>query len=1303
MIAAHGGDVLKFAGDGLLAVWLSAAGDLSAAACRAAQCGLGIQDTVRDYPAVDGVRLSVRIGIGAGAMEVRHLGGEGGRWEVLPIGPAVGETGRAEREAEPGQVVLAPQACGLIGDRAVADPLAFGGARLREMRAPVPLHALVPPVLTGAALAQLRSHAPAAVVTRLLAGQTEWLAELRRVTTMFIHLPGCAEAPLDRAQEMVATVQSVLARYEGSVARVGVDEKGPVVLAGFGLPPLVHEDDGVRAVGAALEVQERLVAGGVRGSVGITTGRVFCGAVGNARRREYTVLGDTVNLAARLMQAAAGGILCDGATCEAAGLRFAFEALPAIAVRGKTVAVAVYRPRQRLAAPRRPPAPLVGRAAERTLLRGCLESLRAGAPPGTAVIEGEAGIGKSRLVADLCEEADRMGLSIRSGAGDAIERSTPYHAWRSILVQHFGLDALRDDRAARREQVTQRLRAAGDERVLQLAPLLNAVLPLELAENELTAQMSAEARHDNMQELLVRIVEQATLASPTVLIFEDAHWLDSASWAVVGLVSQRVEHLFLVVATRPMAEPLPVDFRQLRESPGTDALMLGVLAPEDAMAIVCQRLGVRSLPAPAAAFIQEHAKGHPFFNEELAYALRDAGILRIGGGECQLAPGADLRSLELPKTVEGVITSRVDRLSARQQLALKVASVLGRSFSLAALRDIHPIDADRPFLEQELEILEAGDLIRTDAAGAEPRYVFKHVITREVAYGLMSFAQRRQLHRAVLEWYERVHALDLPPYYALLAYHASRMLDPDRPEPPLVARAIDVSELAGEQAVHTYANQEAVQFFGDTIRLQELQAERGAADAVWRRARWERQLGEAYFRLGKAVEARDHLVQAVTLMGERVASTSRGAVLDLAVEMGRQMIHRALPRLFARRANGDNRRLEAAHAFELLGLLWFLMMDGQRSLGANLRALNLAEATAPSPELVNSCAMVGMSLGTLVGSGVAERYFGLGFDTARRVGDSYCLGRLWHMRGFYLIGQAQWSAAQQALDEGREIFTRLGDARWREMVVLTIGNLHYMHRRFEDGFPFYDDARRTSHQRGDVQAEAWAAIGSAGAQLALGRTDAALRTLEAMESGLANRFERLSDRGSEFSVYGIRAVAHLRRGELEVAREAAQKLGGIAQQGFLPIYHALPGYAYLAEVSLKLWEHGLLHGGGECDTLAQNAAQAETELQRFARFFPIGQPASWLWRGLRQWLAGKPAKARAAWQRALAAAERLDMPHEQGLVLLEMGRRMPASDAGREAFLRRAGEIFARLGASYDLACVEAARQGEALDAPALA
>ena len=841
---AHGGDVVKFAGDALTAVWVADDG-LADAAAAAVACGLAIQAALHACPIDDGVELSLRIGVSAGRIALIHVGGLGGRWELVLAGRAIEAVRLAEGLARPGEVVTGPRVAALLGERLSGEARGDAGhRRALALARPVAPQPLVRPALADAADEALRGYVPLAVTTRLAAGQSSFLAELRRVSVLFVNLPELGHAtPLARAQEVMLALQQIVGACEGTIGHVGVDHHGATVLVAFGLPPLAHEDDAVRAVEAAQQIRGALGPLGWRTRCGIASGRAFCGTVGSAERCEYTVLGDVVNLAARLMQAGDGAaILSDHFTFVAARTQFLFEALPPISVKGKSHAIPLYTPasarlpgrgQQRAhsgplpAAGGRPA--LVGRMRERVVLVSRLHEVLRGKST-TIVVEGEAGLGKSRLADDLLDQAESAGAARLVGAREVSEAPEAYHAWVPIFAQIFGLSLGTDNAGDPARRVVARLKDLVPAAAAR-APLLSAALPIDIPDNDRTAGLQGRARAEQTRVLLVQILLAHLKGHPAVLLLEDAQRLDSASWALLADVREEVHPLLVVLVSGPLDSdtlPAPPELREILAEPGTHHLQLQPLSLAETENLVCRRLGVTRLPPEVTSFIYEKAEGHPFFSEELASALRDAGIITIWDGECLLSHEAgDLRSVKFPDNLEAVITSRIDRLPQQHQLVLKVASVLGRVFSLGLLRAIYPLEADKAQLPEYLAALERRGLVQPKPGAAEGTYLFKHAITQDVAYNLLPFAQRQQLHQAVAEHFEGAHRSKLELYYPLLAHHwyrvvAASALVPGggRPSPELIGRAVLYLQKAGDQAIRNDAGQEAVGHYSHALELQ---------------------------------------------------------------------------------------------------------------------------------------------------------------------------------------------------------------------------------------------------------------------------------------------------------------------------------------------------------------------------------------------------------------------------------------------------------------------------------------------------
>ncbi len=1269
LVEAHGGDVIKFAGDALVAVWPAdmAAEPLETVCLRASQCALAIQATRWQSPIAAGDALSLRVGVGAGEVMLARIGGLKNRWEILFAGDAVEQLAAVLPMGDPGDVVLAPQAWELIAEKGLARPLTGEGFQLLSLRQTLALRPLNPVTLTAADEGSLRGFLPEAVLARTGVDQAGWLAELRKVTILFINLPELARGTtLERAQKMALGLQGIVDRYEGSINKLSLDEKGVSAVVVLGLPPLAHEDDARRGVQAALEIQGTLAGHGFSSAIGISTGRAFCGEIGNARRREYTIIGDIVNLAARLMQTAPDDILCDAATRHEVGERVAFAPASVITLKGRAVPLSVYRPveksRRRFPKDR---SASVGRDAEAHVLRERLRGLSEAGNGGVVVIEAEAGLGKSQLAAIALQEARLLGLPAYLGLGEAIEKGTPYHAWQPIFSQLFQVGTPSRGSSwltlplprteAWRQHVYTRLEP--DPEAMRLAPLLNSVLSLDLPDNEITSQLSGELRIANTRDLLFRVLRMASGHAPMLLVLEDAHWLDSASWALVARTSQYLPNALIILTQRPVEGEPAEDMRGILEAPSTRRIRLERLPPEAIRTIVCQRLGVPFLPEPVEALILRKAEGHPFFGEQLAYALRDSGMLRIVEGACLLAPDApDLESLDLPDTVQGVITSRIDRLSPSEQLTLKVASVIGRTFPLDLLRAVHPIESERRNLPERLRALEALDLV----TGADGAPQFKHELTQEVVYNLMLYSQRQQLHQAAALCIEQRYAADLTPYYPILAHHWRRAEVP--------AKAMVYLGHAGGQALANGAYEEALRFLEDALAFDR---QVDGRDAL-RRATWTRELAEAYYGLGRAEESRLALERTVAELGYRIP---RGRAQRL-TGLGLHVLIQAGHRLWLGQGSGEPEpaRAVAARAFDRLMQIYFLRNDPLAMAHASLRGLNLLELAAPSADQARIYGNLCLSAGVARLHGLAERYRRLALDLARQLGHLPALAWTQFVTGAYDTGMGRWQDAREAFELALEYSEQLGDIRRTSEIRFFMGLVDFVRGDFDgvaaDSAMLVAEAQR----RNDSQLIGIARLAESQCLMMRGDWDRAIAYLE----------EALSQRdfgeALQMRPFALLAMAWLRKGEVARSRDLIQRALELIAGMRPTIVSSFDGYAAAAEVCLDLWERD--PGDRALEQLARSSCQS---LRAYARVFPIGAPRAELAQGRYDWLRGRKAKAMRAWKLSLALGEKLDMPFDRALAHFEIGRHMVPTDPARLVHERQARAGFERLGTSYYL------------------
>jgi predicted ATPase/class 3 adenylate cyclase len=783
-ISARGGEVVSFAGDAVLALWPAEPSELADALHAAAACALGLGERDADVAAGVDARLQVRLAVAAGQLSGIQVGHPSTQIHCFLTGTPLERVAEAIEHAAAGEVAVDADGWALLERRADGRPCPDGSRVLTAVHGtPRVRHRTPIDDIPDAALAP---YIPPSVLDREAAAT--WIAELRRLTVFFVDLPDLVHGvALDDIQTLIAAVQADVERHAAQIHQIGVDNHGTSLLGATGLPPHAHADDPERGVRTAIAVSRTLERLGWRGTIGVATGRALCCLVGNRALREYAVLGDSVNIAARLSTTGAETVLCDAATVEATRARIEYGPPIELTVKGKSRPITAYQPAGRRTRARTAASTAFGRRREQRLLRAAIERTAAGAR-GTIAIQAEPGLGKSRLLAEAEALARARGLRTLSLTGDAIELSTPYHAWRQVFAELLGVD----ERAPDPQQVQA---AAGP-----LAPLLNVVLGLDLPDTEATAPLQNERRIQATRQFLGERLAAAA-ASPLLLTVDDAQWLDSASWALLREFVRRRLPVLTVLASRPQGTVAP-EYQQVLAEPGAQLVELGPLADDDALELACDRLGAATLSPEVEELILDRAAGNPLFVEEIAHALRDAELVTVEAGTGRVADGADLAKLALPDTVEGVIANRMEGLEPRVDLTLKVASVVGRTFPSELVRDVYPVATQEPELDACLDTLVRRELTTVLQPPPATAYAFRHVLVRDVAYGRMLYGQRRTLHRAIGEWHERRFADNLAPFYATLAHHYTQAGD--------VERACDYLGRASVQAINNGMGREAV-------------------------------------------------------------------------------------------------------------------------------------------------------------------------------------------------------------------------------------------------------------------------------------------------------------------------------------------------------------------------------------------------------------------------------------------------------------------------------------------------------------
>jgi len=778
-VVAHGGQPLMFAGDGLLSGWPCANWEPREAALRAAQCA----EDVLSGEATKGLgsrSLQFHAVLAFGSCRTVEIKANGDRIYVT-VGEALRDLQLATHIRAPGQLLISAGALRILAPVAEVSPAAHGCGILLNIREHLPPAPLLLAPLPDSMVQCLAAHVPPQIATRLDPNQMDWVAELRHVTVVFAALPDldCAtEDVATQLEEVVRALMPLVHKHDGSFHQLRVDDGGANLLVLFGTPPVAHADDPVLGVRMAIDLRDRLRSIGYRSTIGVATSHALCSLIGNDTFRKYMAYGDAINLASRLKGVSQGAIQCDEATVRRARGAVIFDPLGHAQVKG-WAPIPIWTPRRQEKSEAL--IPMHGRERELEALVRALRTAAPGKRASVVLVEGEAGIGKSRLLAEFrkCVVADDV--HILTATADRIERQVPYHGWRGVYARLLGIDGL-DGIEVRRERVLQTL---GTERVDQGA-LLNAVLQLEFADSPRTLSLSAQQRLAARLNLLLSLLREVANNTRLVVIIDDAHWLDEASWELAHHVAAEVQDLCLVLSMQPLEDETPVD---VLVTDGAQRLKLGELNDADQERLICARLGVECVTKEVTELVANRARGHPFFCIELAQSLLEEGVVEVVDGRCRMAASHNASSLTLPDTVHATVTRRIDRLEAGPKLTLKVASVAGIRFPTSLVRDVYPIAEERISVGQHLLLNNRVGLLVAELVDEMEGYAFRHGIIREVAYDLILLSRRKQLHLQIAEWYEHTYAHNLSRYYALLAHHLEAAREPERAAHYLVLEA----------------------------------------------------------------------------------------------------------------------------------------------------------------------------------------------------------------------------------------------------------------------------------------------------------------------------------------------------------------------------------------------------------------------------------------------------------------------------------------------------------------------------------
>lgn len=1103
------------------------------------------------------------------------------------------------------------------------------------------------------------------------------VASLRReVTVLFLDVTDFTAAShgLDSEDvflwidETMRLLVAVVHKYEGSIDKF----TGDGLMALFGAPA-AHENDPERAVRAGLEMQaiikplreriKRRHGFDFQMRIGITTGQVIAGNVGGALHAEYTVLGDTVNLASRLEHAAEpGSILVSSATYQRTRPLFNYQAMPPLVVKGVPDPIQAYRPIGLLDRPgsvRGIPglrAPMVGRAQALARVQSALAAVCKHGHSQVVLITGEAGLGKSRLVAEFrhgmqLDASDLLDVQIYQGACLAYARSTPLWVVAELLRDIVRLSEL-DSADLQRETLHAYLDRLGlaDHDIL---PYLNNVLGIGQTDPEvearlrlLDAAMLQRQTHAALRQVLLAEAAHA----PTVLVFDDLHWVDPASRDFLEYLMQTTSDvpLLLILVSREseratIVRPL-IAIAEKNPERLTD-IQLQALSSLEGRLLVDQLIWQSTDEAEALKRrIVERAGGNPFYTEEIIRILIDRGGLTQVAPSWQLTPEAGQLLQEVPGTLTGLILTRFDRLPSDLRQTLQQAAVIGRSFPSGLLEMLESGSAP---IAAHLAELEARQFLVAEPFGSAQGYAFRHVLIQEAIYGTLLKRDRKKLHAQVARAIERAAFWPQDEQSEVLAYHYAESTSPVKAVPYLIAAAV--------YAARRFANETAIRHYRQALALmREQSGERH--DQIFR---VQIGLGQALKFVGQFAEAGQILEEALReILANSIAGDSSTFVL---VDILREL--------------ADVRQREGAYDAAIMHL-----EDGLQALGT--------EAEREQPDrwrsLMDRVAWVRFRQGKLDAALALARAATVGVH-APQAEYPITLASLYNTMGGVYWQRGDLADATQYVERSLQLYKDLGYSWGMANISTNLGILYYTRGIWPKAAESFEQADSLRQANGFLPGQALNRNNLGLLRMSMGDHEQAERDFQASQA-LGRRL------GDDYAVLlaalGLSQLALIQSRFDETAAHLAEAQDRMEAGGADEIVQA----GWIS--ALLQAEQGDLHTGLDAATQALRKArraglvEAEADCRRAL--------------GLLRTRAGHYAEAERLLRVSVMLCRTRKDHYRQGMALVELGRLYqqlsegdrPARAAWKaqaiEAFLQ-ARKLFAQLGAAYDLRGVQVA------------
>ncbi len=886
-------------------------------------------------------------------------------------------------------------------------------------------------------------------------------------------------------------------------------------------------------------------------------------------------------------------------------------------------------------------ATLVGRQEELSQLKTALRQVMVGR--GSAwLVSGESGVGKSRLLEEVRTQALVGGALVLRGQAVS-DQASPYTVWQQV-VRRLILQTELDDLAVG---------------VLQaLVPDIGELLEREVIPAPV---LNSQATQTRILSTISELFQRQT--NPLVVLLEDLQWAGDESLELIAWLNRHVHEQSLMIIGNYRDDERPNLPQRL---PGMKHLKLERLNNEEIAQLSISMLGDTGRQPRVISLLQRETEGNPFFLVEVVRALAEEA------GQLEKIGRTTLPAHVFTGGLKRLVERRLNQVPADARLLLQLAAVAGRVLDLRVLRAAQP-DVN---LGRWLTVCANAAVL----AVQEGRWLFSHDKLRESLLNQLTTSEKKQLHGRVALAIETAYP-DAPEQAAGLAFHWA--IAEDR------VKERHYAAQAGQYALRSAAHQEAIGFLQRALALDEqyAQADAGRSNTsiLLRRAKWLRQIGEAYLALAQFAESQAALKRMLALLGWPVPDSRPQLVWTILGQIGRQIFHRLRPDRIVGRAEADQKTalLEATRAYQQLAEIYYFANEKVMIFLCGLRALNLSERAGPTPALVQAYGNLVLIAGLLRRHRLAEIYSKLALETAEIAGDVPAMAWIMLIEGTYRVGLGEWDRTRKIADKGLIYARQVGDKRVVGLLLALRSLLPFHLGKFEEARNWCLQWCETGSEIDNTQHQTAGLMGQAENLLRLGKPALALALLEqAFDIWVEKANREELDMLGRFRGYVTMALTRLRLGESKLARQmvdqAMELFPYVSSPNRITMLETIGNFAY---VYLLLWAEAAETAEPD-DELVAAANTACDLVEKYAGVFPIMGPKANILLGMREWLLQRPTYATDYWQKALALAEHFGMPYEQALAHYEIGRHT-ADPAHKTEHMEKTTQLLDEMGITF--------------------